>query len=67
MEEKLTGNNFQGNGDIQERIMQAGFRKVVTIWNGFMPRKSTTDAVFVSRTLMERYREGPEELHVFID
>ncbi|KAK2919151.1 hypothetical protein Q8A73_003522 [Channa argus] len=33
-----------------------------------MPRKSTTDAVFALRMLMEKYREGHRELHcVFVD
>ena len=35
---------------------------------GFMPRKSTTDAIFALRVLIEKYREGKKELHcVFID
>ncbi|KAK3517708.1 hypothetical protein QTP70_015857 [Hemibagrus guttatus] len=35
---------------------------------GFMPRKSTTDAIFALRILMEKYREGQRELHcVFVD
>ncbi|KAK3560325.1 hypothetical protein QTP86_006298 [Hemibagrus guttatus] len=35
---------------------------------GFMPRKSTTDAIFALRTLMEKYRDGQRELHcVFVD
>ncbi|XP_062865903.1 uncharacterized protein LOC134328668 [Trichomycterus rosablanca] len=35
---------------------------------GFMPRKSTTDAIFALRMLMEKYREGQKELHcVFVD
>ncbi|XP_078790761.1 uncharacterized protein LOC101172684 [Oryzias latipes] len=33
-----------------------------------MPRKSTTDAIFALRMLMEKYREGQKELHcVFVD
>ena len=33
-----------------------------------MPRKSTIDATFALRVLMEKYREGKKELHcVFID
>ena len=33
-----------------------------------MPGKGTTDAMFVLRMLMEKYREGQRELHcVFID
>ena len=35
---------------------------------GFMPGKSTTDALFALRVLMEKYREGHKELHcVFVD
>ncbi|KAK3548308.1 hypothetical protein QTP70_009576 [Hemibagrus guttatus] len=35
---------------------------------GFMPRKSTTDAIFALRILMEKYRDGQRELHcVFVD
>ena len=35
---------------------------------GFMPRKSTTDAMFALRVLMEKYREGQKELYcVFVD
>ncbi|KAK3567016.1 hypothetical protein QTP86_008960 [Hemibagrus guttatus] len=33
-----------------------------------MPRKSTTDAIFALRILMEKYRDGQKELHcVFVD
>ena len=35
---------------------------------GFMPGKSTTDAIFALRMLMEKFREGQSELHcVFVD
>jgi len=35
---------------------------------GFMPRKSTTDALFALRVLMEKYRECQKALHcVFVD
>ncbi|KAK3526931.1 hypothetical protein QTP86_004721 [Hemibagrus guttatus] len=35
---------------------------------GFMPRKSTTDAIFALRILMEKYRNGQRELHcLFVD
>ena len=35
---------------------------------GFMPGKSTTDALFALRVLMEKYREGQKKLHcVFVD
>ncbi|KAK3559189.1 hypothetical protein QTP86_005183 [Hemibagrus guttatus] len=54
-----------------ERIVEARLRKVVEICEqqyGFMPRKSTTDAIFALRILMEKYRDGQRELHcVFVD
>ncbi|KAK3572671.1 hypothetical protein QTP86_004033 [Hemibagrus guttatus] len=54
-----------------ERVLEARVRKVVEICEqqyGFMPRKSTTDAIFALRILMEKYRDGQRELHcVFVD
>ncbi|KAK3557836.1 hypothetical protein QTP86_003178 [Hemibagrus guttatus] len=54
-----------------ERVVEASFRKLVEICEqqyGFMPRKSTTDAIFALRILMEKYRDGQKELHcVFVD
>ncbi|KAK3505849.1 hypothetical protein QTP70_019541, partial [Hemibagrus guttatus] len=54
-----------------ERVVEARLRKVVDICEqqyGFMPRKSTTDAIFALRILMEKYRDGQRELHcVFVD
>ncbi|KAK3563366.1 hypothetical protein QTP86_021842, partial [Hemibagrus guttatus] len=54
-----------------ERVVEARLRKVVEICGqqyGFMPRKSTTDAIFALRILMEKYRDGQRELHcVFVD
>ncbi|KAK3571418.1 hypothetical protein QTP86_012056 [Hemibagrus guttatus] len=54
-----------------ERAVEARLTKVVEICEqqyGFMPRKSTTDAIFALRILMERYRDGQRELHcVFVD
>ncbi|KAK3574849.1 hypothetical protein QTP86_018434, partial [Hemibagrus guttatus] len=54
-----------------ERVVEARLRKVVEICEqqyGFMPRKSTTDAIFARRILMEKYRDGQGELHcVFVD
>ncbi|KAK3544182.1 hypothetical protein QTP86_006029 [Hemibagrus guttatus] len=56
---------------VWERVVEARLRKVVEICEqqyGFMPRKSTTDAIFALRILMEKYRDGQRELHgVFID
>ncbi|KAK3568192.1 hypothetical protein QTP86_000235 [Hemibagrus guttatus] len=54
-----------------ERVVETRLRKVVEICEqqyGFMPRKSTTDAIFALRILMEKYRDGQRELHcVFVD
>ncbi|KAK3544421.1 hypothetical protein QTP86_011159 [Hemibagrus guttatus] len=54
-----------------EKVVEARLRKVVEICEqqyGFMPRKSTTDAIFALRILMEKYRDGQRELHcVFVD
>ncbi|KAK3541095.1 hypothetical protein QTP86_013354 [Hemibagrus guttatus] len=54
-----------------ERVVQARLRKVVEICEqqyGFMPRKSTTDAIFALRILMEKYSHGQRELHcLFVD
>ncbi|KAK3543883.1 hypothetical protein QTP70_030155, partial [Hemibagrus guttatus] len=54
-----------------ERVVEARLRKVVEICEqqyGFIPRKSTTDAIFALRILMEKYRDGQRELHcVFVD
>ncbi|KAK3506016.1 hypothetical protein QTP70_003118 [Hemibagrus guttatus] len=54
-----------------ERVVEARLRKVVGICEqqyGFMPRKSTTDAIFALRILREKYRDGQRELHcVFVD
>ncbi|KAK3520957.1 hypothetical protein QTP86_016410, partial [Hemibagrus guttatus] len=56
---------------VWERVVEARLRKVVDICEqqyGFMPRKSTTDAIFALRILMEKYRDGQRELHcVFVD
>ncbi|KAK3555243.1 hypothetical protein QTP86_010532 [Hemibagrus guttatus] len=54
-----------------ERVVEARLRKVVEVCEqqyGFMPRKSTTDAIFALRILMEKYRDGQRELHcVFVE
>ena len=56
---------------ILERVIETRLRQVVNISDeqfGFMPGRSTTDAIFALRMLMEKYREGQKELHcVFID
>ena len=54
-----------------KRVVEARLRREVKISEqqyGFMPRKSTTDAMFALRVLMEKYREGQKELYcVFLD
>ncbi|XP_051806753.1 uncharacterized protein LOC127534762 [Acanthochromis polyacanthus] len=54
-----------------ERVVEARLRAEVNICElqyAFMPRKSTADAIFALRMLIEKYREGQEELHcVFVD
>ena len=54
-----------------ERVIEARIRKEVTIaeqqfW--FMPGKSTTDAIFCLRILLEKWNEGQKAVHcAFID
>ena len=56
---------------VWERIIEARLRDIVEISKhqyGFIPGKGTTDAMFVLRILMEKYREGQRELYcVFVD
>ena len=55
-----------------DRVVERRLRSELTFSEqqyGFMPGKSTTDALFALRVLMEKYREGRQkELHcVFVD
>ncbi|XP_047487973.1 uncharacterized protein LOC125038499 [Penaeus chinensis] len=54
-----------------ERVIEKRLREKVDISEqqfGFMPGRSTTDAIFAQRQLMEKYREGQKGLHsIFID
>ena len=54
-----------------ETVIEARLRREVTISEqqyGFMPRKTTTVTMFALRVLMEKNREGQQELHcVFVD
>ncbi|MBN3293374.1 LORF2 protein, partial [Polypterus senegalus] len=69
--------NYRGNKlmshsmKLWEREVEAKLRSEVIISEqqyGFMPRKSTTEAMFALRVLMEKFREGQKELHcVFVD
>ena len=70
-------NNYRGiklishTMKLWERIIERRLRQETKIGEeqfGFMPGRSTTDALFALRQLMEKYREGQKELHiVFID
>ena len=49
-----------------ERVVEGRLRSELTLSKqpyGFMPGKSTIDALFALRPLMEKYREGQKELH----
>jgi hypothetical protein len=54
-----------------ERIIEYRLRGVTNITEkqfGFMPRRSTMDAIFLIRQLMERCREQKKDMHmIFID
>ena len=64
---KLLSHTFK----IWERIIDKRLRELVhitEIQQGFMPGKSTTDAIFAVRQLTEKYREGRNNLYmIFID
>ena len=50
-----------------ERVVERRLRSELTFSEqhyGFMAGKSTTDALFALRVLMEKYREGQKELYV---
>ena len=54
-----------------ERVIEQRLRgttQISTNQFGFMPGRSTTEAIFLIRQVMERYREQKKDLHfIFID
>ncbi|KAG2459700.1 RTBS polymerase, partial [Polypterus senegalus] len=63
-------NEMSHSMKLWERVVEARLRSEVMISEQqycFMPRKSTTDAMFALRMLVEKYREDQKELHcVFV-
>jgi hypothetical protein len=54
-----------------ERVIeqrQRGMTQISTNQFGFMPGRSTTEAIFLIRQVMERFKEQKKDLHmIFID
>ncbi|VDP22984.1 unnamed protein product [Heligmosomoides polygyrus] len=56
---------------VYERLVDSRLREMVTIFQerwGFMPERSTTDAIFIARQMMEKYREKRKPCYLaFLD
>jgi hypothetical protein len=56
------------NGQFVRRIQESEIKDALKRMNGFMPGRSTMEAIFLIKQLMERCREQKKDLHmVFID
>jgi Reverse transcriptase (RNA-dependent DNA polymerase) len=57
--------------NLWEKVIEHRLRKLTTISKnqfGFMPARSTMEAIFLIRQLMERHREQKKDLHmIFLD
>ncbi|XGW19497.1 hypothetical protein V3C99_003389 [Haemonchus contortus] len=62
---------FKQKGDAMECSNYRGIRELVPISQkqfGFMPERSTTDAIFIARQVMEKYREKRRPCYIaFLD
>ncbi|KAK3562016.1 hypothetical protein QTP86_024486 [Hemibagrus guttatus] len=53
---------------VKENLSPDVYMKILALMKEVNSRKSTTDAIFALRILMEKYRDGQRELHcVFVD
>jgi Reverse transcriptase (RNA-dependent DNA polymerase) len=56
--------------NLSERVIEHRLRKLTTVSKnqfGLMPGRSTMEAIFLIRQLMERYREQKDLHMIFID
>ncbi|KAK3526945.1 hypothetical protein QTP86_005766 [Hemibagrus guttatus] len=63
-----TEENRQEYKELQRRVKREVSKAKQNAYDELYTRKSTTDAIFALRILMEKYRDGQRELHcVFVD